>query len=203
MKTITVFCGSSSGRDPVYASEAFRLGKILALKNIQLVYGGAQVGLMGAVADGALSEGGKVTGVIPRFLGSREIAHAGLSELLFVETMHERKQRMYELSDGFIALPGGLGTMEEFWEMCTWAQLGLHHKPIGLLNVLGFYDHLVALLSHMVDQGLLKEDNHKPILVSADIENLLEQMAAAASQNLYPAGPGDVPPAPRRARSGL
>jgi uncharacterized protein (TIGR00730 family) len=202
MKTITVFCGSSTGRDPIYASEAYRLGKILARKNIHLVYGGAQVGLMGAVADGALSEGGKVTGVIPRFLGSGEIAHAGLTELLFVETMHERKQRMYEISDGFIALPGGLGTMEEFWEMCTWAQLGLHRKPIGLLNVLGFYDHLVALLKHMVEQGLLKEDNRRLILVSSDIEDLLGQMETAASRNQYPAGPGDVPQAPLQFRSG-
>ena len=202
MKTITVFCGSSSGRNPEYAFEAHRLGEILAGKNIHLVYGGAQVGLMGAVADGALSKGGKVTGVIPRFLGSREIAHTGLSELLFVETMHDRKRRMYELSDGFIALPGGLGTMEEFWEMCTWAQLGLHRKPIGLLNVLGFYDHLVALLNHMVKEGLLKENNRKIILVSADMEDLLGQMELAASRNQYPAGPGDVPQAPLQSRSG-
>jgi len=176
MKSITVFCGSSSGSENIYRSEALRLGKILAQRKITIVYGGAKVGLMGAIADGGLEHGGKVIGVLPRFLRSKEIAHEGLTALVMVESMHERKTKMHELSEGIIALPGGFGTLEELFEMLTWAQLGLHRKPVGLLNTNGFYDHLKELLQNMVDKGFLKEVNNSMLLISSDIEDLLDQM---------------------------
>src|SRR5688572_4414548 len=176
MKSVTVFCGSSNGTDPIYRSQAALLGKTLAERKIEIIYGGAKVGLMGAVADAALSAGGKVTGVIPRFLRSKEIAHAGLTDLILVESMHERKTKMHELCDGIIALPGGFGTLEELFEILTWAQLGLHKKPIGLLDINGFYDHLKKLLRTMVDKGFLKEINYDMLLISDDINDLLNQM---------------------------
>jgi uncharacterized protein (TIGR00730 family) len=176
MKKVTVFCGSSTGNHHVYKAQATLLGQTLAKQNIGLVYGGAKVGLMGAVADGCLKEGGKVTGVLPGFLSSKEIAHGGLSELILVESMHERKMKMNELCDGVIALPGGFGTMEELFEMLTWAQLGLHGKPIGLLNTDGFYDHLITMIQTMVDHGFLKEINQNMLLVSNTIEDLLDRM---------------------------
>lgn len=148
----------------------------MAKRNIGLVYGGAKVGLMGAVADGALAEGGEVIGVLPHFLKGKEIAHFGLTELILVDTMHQRKTKMNDLSDGVIALPGGFGTLEELFEMLTWAQLGLHQKPIALLNVNGYYDSLVALIQTMTDQALLKETNQKMLLVGNDINDLLQQM---------------------------
>lgn len=176
MKSITVFCASSPGFSPVYMDLAYLVGKTLAEKGIRLVYGGANVGLMGAVADGALEAGGEVTGVLPDFLRAKEIAHRGLTELIMVETMHERKTKMNELCDGVIALPGGYGTLEELFEMITWAQLGLHQKPIALLNVNGYYDHLVKLLQHMTGEGLLKAENQRMLLTGTDILQVLEQM---------------------------
>ncbi|OFY92449.1 MAG: Rossman fold protein, TIGR00730 family [Bacteroidetes bacterium RIFCSPLOWO2_12_FULL_31_6] len=176
MKRITVFCGSSSGTNEIYTAQATLLGKTLAKQNIELVYGGAKVGLMGAVADGALNEGGKVIGVLPNFLKQKEIVHQGLTKLILVETMHERKAIMNDLSDGVIALPGGFGTIEEFFEMLTWAQLGLHEKPIAILNIDGFYDSLLSLIQTMVDKGFLKESNQKMLLTSDNIDNLLNQM---------------------------
>ena len=176
MKSVTVFCGSSMGNDAVYKEQATFLGQALAKRKITLVYGGAKVGLMGAVADGALREGGHVIGVLPHFLRSKEIAHEGLTELILVDTMHERKTKMNELSDGVIALPGGFGTLEEFFEMLTWAQLGLHAKPIGTLNVAGFYDSLNILVQHMVDHGFLKAMNQHMLLTSDVIDELLEKM---------------------------
>lgn len=176
MKSVTVFCGSSSGSEEIYKSQAIALGKTLALRGIQIVYGGAKIGLMGAVADGALAAGGKVVGVLPHFLRSKEIAHEGLTELVMVESMHERKTKMHELSDGIIALPGGFGTLEELFEMLTWAQLGLHKKPIGLLNINGFYDHLSKLLQTMVEKGFLKEINHNMLLIGNNTNDLLEKM---------------------------
>ena len=176
MKRITVFCGSSNGNNDVYVTEATRLGEALAQQSIELVYGGAKVGLMGAVADGCLKKGGRVTGVLPKFLSSKEIAHEGLTELFLVESMHERKTKMNELCDGVIALPGGFGTMEELFEMLTWAQLGLHGKPIALLNVNGFYNPLMAMIQTMVDNGFLKEVNQSMLLVSDTIDDLLDQM---------------------------
>ena len=176
MKRITVFCGSSMGSEEKFFREAFDLGKLLAQQNIGVVYGGAKIGLMGAVADGALSAGGGVIGVLPHFLGSKEIAHDDLDELIMVESMHERKTKMHELTDGFIALPGGFGTMEELFEILTWAQLGLHKKPIGLLNVNGFYDELVRLIKTMVKKKFLKEINRDMLLIDDTIEGLLEKM---------------------------
>ncbi|CAM3431102.1 TIGR00730 family Rossman fold protein [Flavobacterium chungbukense] len=176
MKRITVFCASSFGTEKVYEEQAILVGKTLAEQNIELVYGGANVGLMGAFADGALNAGGKVIGVLPNFLRSKEIAHQGLTELILVESMHERKTKMNDLCDGVIALPGGFGTLEELFEMLTWAQLGLHKKPIAILNINGFYDSLITLLETMTEKGLLKEVNQKMLLVSDTIDDLLEQM---------------------------
>ena len=176
MKNITVFCGSSFGTDAIFKEQAELLGKTLAKQNITLVYGGANVGLMGAVADGALSENGAVIGVLPNFLRSKEIAHQGLTELILVESMHERKTKMNDLCDGVIALPGGFGTLEELFEMLTWAQLGLHKKPIAILNINGFYDALIELLKVMVEKGLLKDANQEMLLVSDNIDDLLDQM---------------------------
>jgi len=177
MKRITVFCGSSFGTDSIYQTKATELGKALAKKGIQLVYGGANVGLMGAVADGALSEGGNVIGVLPHFLQTKEIAHEGLTELILVESMHERKTKMNEISDGVIALPGGFGTIEELFEMLTWAQLGLHKKPVAILNVDGFYDYLNSFIDVMVGKGFLKSVNKEMLLVSDNIDDLLNQMS--------------------------
>ncbi|RQO31660.1 TIGR00730 family Rossman fold protein [Taibaiella sp. KBW10] len=176
MNRITVFCGSSFGTEAIYQQQAYALGKALAEKGIGLVYGGARVGLMGAVADGCLQHKGEVIGVLPHFLGSKEIAHEQLTELILVDTMHQRKTKMNELSDGVITLPGGFGTMEELFEMLTWAQLGLHQKPIAILNVEGFYDELLAMINSMVEKGLLKALNRDMLLVSDDIHNLLDQM---------------------------
>lgn len=176
MKNITVFCGSSFGADDIYREQAFLLGQTLAKQHIQLIYGGADTGLMGAVADGALHEGGKVTGVLPHFLQSKEIAHKNLTELILVETMHERKTKMNDLCDGVIVLPGGYGTLEEFFEMITWAQLGLHTKPIGILNIDGFYDDLIKLVQTMVDKGFLKQINRDMLLISDSINELLDKM---------------------------
>ncbi len=176
MKRITVFCGSSQGTNPVFLKQAMLVGQTLANNNIELVYGGAKIGLMGAVADGVLHNRGKVIGVLPNFLKSKEVAHENLTELILVNTMHERKTKMNELCDGAIALPGGFGTLEELFEMLTWAQLGLHKKPIGLLNVTGFYDPLISLLHTMVNNGFLKGINQQMLLVSDNIDDLLNQM---------------------------
>lgn len=176
MKSVVVFCGSSSGTDDIYKVQARMLGQTLAKQKIDLVYGGAKVGLMGAVADGALSYGGKVIGVLPHFLGSKEIAHENLTELILVESMHERKTKMNELADGVIALPGGFGTLEEFFEMLTWAQLGLHQKPVAILNINGFYDALVAMVQTMVAKGFLKKENQDMVLIHHEIDELLTRM---------------------------
>ncbi len=176
MNRIVVYCGSSAGHDPIYMEQATRLGAALAQRGLTLVYGGAKVGLMGAVADGALNAGGKAIGVLPHFLQQKELAHNGLTELILVDTMHERKTKMNELCDGAIALPGGFGTMEELFEMLTWGQLGLHKKPIGLLNVNGFYDALTALSQNMFEKGFLSAENRDMLLCSNDIGDLLLQM---------------------------
>lgn len=176
MQSIVVFCGSSEGYQDIYREVAYDTGAILAERGIRLVYGGARVGLMGAVADGALNNGGTVIGVIPSFLKTKEVAHEHLSQLLEVDTMHERKMKMHELSNGIMALPGSWGTMEELFEMLTWAQLGLHRKPIGILNVNNYYDPLLAMINLMVDDGFLKEMFRGMILVSQDPVELLEMM---------------------------
>jgi uncharacterized protein (TIGR00730 family) len=176
IKKLSVFCGSSSGSDPVYAEMALLLGRTLAVRGIEIVYGGASVGLMGAVADGALAAGGKVTGIFPGFLQYLEIAHKGISELIIVESMHERKTMMNALCDGVIALPGGFGTLEELFEMLTWAQLGLHDKPVALLNIDGYYDHLKKLTENMVIKGFLKEENREMLIIEDDIEVMLYKL---------------------------
>lgn len=178
MKSITVFCGAGIGKHPIYADTAKHLGATLAQRNIEVIFGGGKIGLMGAVADGALQAGGKVTGVIPTFLKTKEVAHDALTTMHVVQTMHERKMKMHELCDGVIALPGGFGTFEELFEILTWGQLGLHKKPIGLLNVNGYYDHLIAMMEHMVKEELLSANNHKMILISNNILDLLTQMEA-------------------------
>ena len=176
MNSVTVFCGSSFGFNEVYKDQANLLGQVLAKKGIRLVYGGAKVGLMGAVADGALSEGGEVIGVLTKFLLEKELAHEGLTELILVDSMHERKLKMNDLCEGVMALPGGFGTMEELFEMLTWAQLGLHEKPVALLNINGYYDSMNVLTKTMVDNGFLKDVNRDMLLVSDNIEDLLHQM---------------------------
>jgi len=176
MKRITVFCGSSYGNDPDFEFQAKELGKQLAQENIALVYGGASTGLMGTLADGALAHSGTVLGVLPNFLKSKEIAHPGLSQMIWVDTMHERKHKMNELCDGVIALPGGFGTLEELFEMLTWGQLGLHKKPIGILNINGFFDELLQFMDTMVHKGLLKEDNRNMVLERTAIPDLLTAM---------------------------
>jgi len=176
MKRIVVFCGASAGHDPVFAAQAFRTGQYLAETGIELVYGGAKVGLMGAVADGTLQGGGRVIGVLPQFLRTKEVAHEHLTELILVDTMHERKLKMHELSDGVMALPGGYGTLEELFEMLTWAQLGLHAKPVGLLNPDGFYDDLLKMADTMTRRGFLKEENRGMLLTATTVEELVERM---------------------------
>ncbi|MFP7493091.1 TIGR00730 family Rossman fold protein [Terribacillus saccharophilus] len=175
MKRIAVFCGSSEGASPAYIAAAKELGKTLAEQGLTLVYGGASVGLMGAVANGAMQAGGHVIGVIPDFLDKREIAHTHLSELIVVSSMHERKAKMAELADGFIALPGGPGTLEEFFEIFTWAQLGLHQKPLGILNVEGYYDLLVKLFDHIADEQFMHEKYRTMTMADTDSERLLEK----------------------------
>jgi uncharacterized protein (TIGR00730 family) len=174
MKRIVVFCGSSPGRRPEYAETAQAFGRLLAERGIGVVYGGASVGMMGALADGALAAGGEVIGVIPQRLLEREIAHAGLTELHTVGTMHERKALMSELSDGVVALPGGTGTLDELFEMFTWAQLGLHRKPIGLLDVDGYWQPLLAFVDHMVAERFLWAQHRDALLVATDGEALLD-----------------------------
>jgi uncharacterized protein (TIGR00730 family) len=184
MKAICVYCGSASGAKAVYYEAAKRLGETLAEREITLVYGGAQVGLMGTVAEGCLQAGGKVIGVIPRFfmdtpqekLLYREIVHQGLTELHLVETMHERKAKMATLADGFIALPGGFGTLDEVFEILTWAQLDLHQKPVGFLNTGGFFDPLSQFLDHIETEGFLHTHHRRLPLFDREIPPLLEQM---------------------------
>lgn len=176
MKYISVFCGSSSGAEEIFTEKATILGKAIARKGYGVVYGGAHVGLMGAVANGALSEKGEVIGVLPKFLQKKELEHKSLSQIYIVNTMHERKAMMNELCDAIIALPGGYGTMEELFEMLTWGQLALHKKPIGLLNVEGFYDPLIALSEKMIEKGFLKEEYRNMLIVDDDVEKLLLKM---------------------------
>jgi uncharacterized protein (TIGR00730 family) len=176
MKRVCVFCGSSPGARPEYLAAAKTLGSLLAAEGIGLVYGGAQVGLMGAVADAALARGGEVIGVIPKHLVSKEVAHHGLPDLRVVNSMHERKSLMAELSDGFIALPGGFGTFEEFCEVLTWSQLGLHQKPTGLINVSGYYDPLLALFDAGLREQFIRPQHRSLVLSATDPQSLLTLM---------------------------
>ena len=181
MKSLCVFCGSNAGHQPIYRAEAEKLGRLLAAQGIELIYGGGNVGLMGAVADACLNAGGQVIGVIPEALVGKEVAgrhvdHRELTRLEVVDSMHTRKARMAELSDGFVALPGGFGTFEEFCEILTWGQLGFHVKPMGLLNVNGFYDPLLAMFERAVGDGFLRAENRAMALADTDSARLLDTM---------------------------
>lgn len=177
MKSIAIFCGSSKGFDPIHAAAAQEIGQTLARQGTQIVYGAGNVGLMGILADAALEAGGQVLGVIPFFLKEKEVCHTGLSELVVTQTMHERKQIMAERSDGFIILPGGFGTLDEFFEILTWRQLGLHDKPIGVLDVGGFYGHLLAHVKQIWEKGFLREANLRLFTTAENLPALLEKMA--------------------------
>ena len=176
MKRLCVFCGSSPGKKENYLDAATELGKNIAERNIELVYGGASIGLMGAVADAVLEHGGRAYGVIPEHLTTLEISHANLTELIIVNDMHERKAKMAMMSDGFLALPGGIGTLEELIEICTWQQLQLHRKATALLNIDNFYDALLTFLDHATDQQFLRPQHRNNILHDADIPALLDRM---------------------------
>ncbi len=181
LKRVCVFCGSRTGDRPAYEAAARRVGELLASEGIGLVYGGGDIGLMGVVADAVMSGGGEVIGVIPEFMLEHEVGHQGLSSLEIVDSMHERKARMADLSDAFVALPGGLGTLEELFEIWTWAQLRLHAKPVALLDVEGFFSSLVAFVQHTVDEGFVKDRVRDLLIVDDDAERLLARVAAAAA----------------------
>jgi uncharacterized protein (TIGR00730 family) len=173
VKSVCVYCGASTGSDPVYAEAAVDLARALAARGLRVIYGGAHVGLMGLIADTALEAGAEVVGVIPKVLVEWEVAHTGLTELHVVEDMHERKAKMAELADGFVALPGGIGTLEELIEVYTWSYLGIHDKPFAVLNTAGYYDGLTAFLDHAVAQGFLRPEVRARLLVAPDAEALL------------------------------
>lgn len=176
MKALSVFCGSSEGNDHEIITQAYRLGTEFASRNITLVYGAAKIGIMGQVVKGVMDHNGDAIGVIPEFLKMKEVYHPNLSELIITDNMHERKVIMYEKSDGFMILPGGFGTMDEFFEITTWGQLGLHSKPIGILNLNGFYDDLLELGQTMVKKGFLKQVNLDAVVVDESIDGLLYKM---------------------------
>ena len=175
INTICIYCGSSSGRHETYDSAANALAEALVSRNIKLVYGGADIGLMGVVANQVLKLGGEVIGVIPKALALKEVAHKHLTQLHITESMHERKMMMAELSDGFIALPGGIGTLEELFEIWTWAQLGFHNKPCGLLNINGYYDSLIGFLDHVLAEQFVKKEHHAMLLVETNPNTLLDR----------------------------
>jgi len=181
LHSVCVFCGSSSGNRPQYAEMAAQFGRLLGQRRIRLVYGGGNVGLMGVLADAALAAGGEVIGVIPQMLVDRELAHRG-TDLRIVTSMHQRKALMAELSGAFVALPGGLGTYEELYEVLTWAQLSIHHKPVGCLNVLGYFDPLARLLDHAVTEGFLLAEQRRLFISTGDAEELLALLAKRAPQ---------------------
>lgn len=192
MKSLCVFCGSSDVKDPVFARAAKKMGELLAGKDITLVYGGGGIGLMRVVADAALDQGGKVIGVIPQALFDKELAHLGISELHCVVSMHERKKKMYDLSDAFVAIPGGLGTLDEIFEIITWAQLGIHAKPCGFLNVDGFFDPLIEFLDQCTEKGFIKPKYRALILVEKDPEILLQKFHEYHAAHLAKSVPDKV-----------
>jgi uncharacterized protein (TIGR00730 family) len=177
MKRLAIYCGSATPADPVYIENAREVGRTLAERGIGVVYGGGRLGLMGAIADSALAAGGEVIGVIPQALVDAEVAHRGCTELHVVETMHQRKQAFTDLSDGFVTLPGGTGTMDELWEAMSWAQLGYHAKPVGLLNVAGYYDGLIAFAAKMAEVGFMRPQHRNVLIVDDRLDGLLAQMA--------------------------
>ncbi|WP_221394713.1 TIGR00730 family Rossman fold protein [Dyadobacter sp. NIV53] len=176
MRSIVVYCGSNMGKSPVYGQTAYALGEELARRQIRLIYGGGNMGLMGRVSDGAMENGGSVTGIIPNFLAKLEVAQKTLTELHLVDTMHERKAKMVSISDGVIALPGGYGTFDELFEILTWAQLQIFDGPVGLLNINGYYDLLLLQLDKMVEEGFLHTNNHQLLVVAGDAVTLLDKM---------------------------
>ena len=178
MRRLAVYCGSATPADLTYIDAARHVGRTLAERGIGVVYGGGRLGLMGAVADAALEAGGEVIGVIPQALVGAEVAHRGCTELHVVQTMHQRKQLFTDLSDGNVTLPGGVGTMDELWEAISWAQLGYHEKPVGVLNVAGFYDHLVAFNQHMIDVGFVRPAHKNIMIVDDTLDGLITRMAA-------------------------
>ncbi|MXP14871.1 TIGR00730 family Rossman fold protein [Altererythrobacter confluentis] len=178
MKRLAVYCGSASPADPRYIDLAREVGTVLAGRGIGVVYGGGRLGLMGAVAAGALDAGGEVIGIIPEALAGSEVANNDCTELHIVSGMHERKQRFTDLSDGFVTIPGGVGTMDELWEAISWAQLGYHTKPVGLLNAFGFYDHLIAFNRQMADVGFVRPAHQGIMIADESLDKLLERMAA-------------------------
>ncbi|ODP37667.1 TIGR00730 family Rossman fold protein [Sphingomonas turrisvirgatae] len=177
MKRLAIYCGSATPSDPVYIENARFVGRSLAERGIGVVYGGGRLGLMGAVADSALGAGGEVIGVIPQALVDAEVAHRGCTELHVVDTMHQRKQAFTDIADGFITLPGGTGTMDELWEAMSWAQIGYHAKPVGLLNVAGYYDGLIEFVAKMGDVGFMRPQHRNLLIVDHSLEGLLQQMA--------------------------
>lgn len=176
MKSVCVFCASSKGSEPYFVEQSYALGQYLAENNIRLIFGGSKVGLMGEVAQGVIENGGEVTGVIPKFLARKEVAHDGIQELITVETMHQRKTKMSELSEGFIALPGGFGTLEELCEILTWAQLQLIKAPVAVLNWKGYYTHLVSQINRMMEDELLKKANAELLLIGDNHKELIDLM---------------------------
>ena len=184
VRRICVYCGSNMGARPEYADAALQLADVLVKNELELVYGGAAVGIMGVIADRVLEQGGRVHGVIPKFLQDKEIAHEGLTELHIVSSMHERKTMMADLSDAFVALPGGFGTLEEIIEILTWSQLRFHDKPCGILNVRGYFDHLLKYLDHAVAEGFLRPENREMLLHDADPEELIKQYQIYTAPNV-------------------
>ena len=178
MKSICVYCGSNPGATPVYVERATELGRLIAAEGLRLVYGGGRTGLMGAVADGVLAAGGEVTGVIPQHLVDMEVAHRGVTTLEVVGSMHERKSRMFDLADGFVALPGGFGTAEEIFEMLTWRQLGIGNKPCAFLDINGFYAQLIGMIDHMVEERFLHPEQRQDLWHGEDATQMLEWMRA-------------------------
>lgn len=184
IKNITVFCGSNSGNDQLVQDTARTFGEYIGQHKIKLIYGGAKLGIMGIVADAALKFGAEVVGVIPGFLKTKEVAHDAITEMIQVGTMHERKSLMYEMCDAVIALPGGFGTLDEFFEVLTWAQLGLHTKPVCLLNINGFFDPIINMADSLLEKGFIKKEHHSLIIVDSDFIRLFEKMKTYQAPNL-------------------
>ncbi|MCH8523766.1 MAG: TIGR00730 family Rossman fold protein [Balneolales bacterium] len=181
INSVCVYCGSSPGNDPIFSAEATKLGKLLAEHNIQLVYGGASIGVMGALANAVMKHGGKVTGIIPHGLFKREVAHQGITSLLVVDSMHERKALMAQMADALITLPGGFGTLEELFEMVTWNQIGIHNKPIYMLNTMGFYTPLLSFIEHTVKSGFIKDGQQQLISVTKTPEELMHLLTSGTA----------------------
>ena len=188
MKRIAIYCGSKSGNRSQFALDVQKLGEVIARENIEVVYGGGRVGLMGVLANAVLAQGGRVTGVIPTGLFTNEVAHTELTDLITVEDMHARKAKMIQLSDGFIALPGGLGTLDEFFEVWTWCQLGIHNKPVGILNIGGYYDALLTFLNQMVGCGFLDAVFLEQLYVDTDSERLIQKLREYTPTKTKPTG---------------